>query len=77
MCHSPKLSARAGVINPVQTKVGGLSLALKVLPRFLFDTAARSPKHPRVPSTPTPASTQQAPATGLRVTWFGHSSTFS
>lgn len=62
-------------VNPVPTKVGGLSLALKVLPRFLFDTAARSPNHPLGPFHTDPRVYETSPASGLRITWFGHAST--
>jgi hypothetical protein len=32
-------------VNPVPTKVGGLSLMFKIGPRFFLGAAARSPKH--------------------------------
>lgn len=62
-------------LNPVPTSIGGLSLMLKVLPRFLLESKAkRSPSQPIGPFRTDPAIYQAAPATGLRVTWFGHSS---
>jgi L-ascorbate metabolism protein UlaG (beta-lactamase superfamily) len=61
-------------LNPVPTKVGGLSLMFKVGPRILFGGAARSPKR-----TPGPFHTnhrlyETGPRSGLRITWFGHAS---
>ena len=62
-------------LNPVPTSVGGLSTALKVLPKFLFGSKAkRSPQQPVGPFGTDPLLYQTPPATGLRVTWFGHSS---
>ena len=59
---------------PVPTKLGGLRMMLKVLPMYLRNTAE---KFPRVPPGPflTDASVYRTePESGLRVTWFGHSS---
>ena len=62
-------------LNPVPTTVGGFSTALKVLPEFLFgDRAKRSPQQPVGPFRTDPLLYQTPSATGLRVTWFGHSS---
>ncbi|SEF75844.1 L-ascorbate metabolism protein UlaG, beta-lactamase superfamily [Bryocella elongata] len=61
--------------NPVPTAIGGFSTMWKVLPEFLFNRgkAYREPKGPLGPF-PTPAEVYAtAPASGLRVTWFGHS----
>ena len=61
-------------LNPVPTQVGGLSLALKLLPRFLFGREERVPRTP-LPGFQTDASVySMPPESGLRVTWFGHSS---
>jgi L-ascorbate metabolism protein UlaG (beta-lactamase superfamily) len=60
--------------NPVPTKVGGLSTFFKVGPRFFLDTAARSPQHPLGPFHTDHRIYAQPPASGLRITWFGHSS---
>jgi L-ascorbate metabolism protein UlaG (beta-lactamase superfamily) len=61
-------------LNPVETAVGGFSTIFKVLPLFLRNRAERVPKR-----TPGPFATDvqvygTAPASGLRVTWMGHSS---
>jgi len=62
-------------VNPVPTKVGGLSLMFKVGPRFFFGAAARSPRHPLGPFHTDPRVYATGPKSGLRITWFGHSST--
>jgi L-ascorbate metabolism protein UlaG (beta-lactamase superfamily) len=61
-------------LNPVPTSLGGISLMLKTGPKFFFGAAARSPK-----TVPGPFRTDRRifstpPQSGLRVTWFGHSS---
>src|ERR1700684_3745592 len=61
-------------INPVPTKVGGLSLMFKVGPRFFFGAAARSPRHAPGPFHTDPRVYATSPRSGLRITWFGHSS---
>jgi L-ascorbate metabolism protein UlaG (beta-lactamase superfamily) len=61
-------------VNPVPTKIGGLSTIFKVLPRFFLDTKARSPRHALGPFHTDSSLYQTPPNSGLRVTWFGHSS---
>ena len=62
-------------LNPVPTSVGDFSIMLKVIPRYLFESKARrSPNKPIGPFRTDAASYQEQSATGLRVTWFGHSS---
>jgi L-ascorbate metabolism protein UlaG (beta-lactamase superfamily) len=61
-------------VNPVPTAVGGLSTIFKVGPRFFFDGAARSPRHPLGPFRTDARAYQTSPDSGLRITWFGHSS---
>jgi len=60
-------------VNPVPTMVGGPSLFFKVLPRFIFRAADRSPQQPLGPFTTDPAVFATKPASGLRITWMGHS----
>jgi L-ascorbate metabolism protein UlaG (beta-lactamase superfamily) len=60
-------------LNPVPTKVGGISIMFKVGPRFFLETAARSPKFPPGPFHTDATIFATAPNSGLRVTWFGHS----
>src|SRR6202161_4618802 len=61
-------------INPVSTKVGGLSLMFKMGPRFFFGAASRSPSHSLGPFHTDPRIYATSPQSGLRVTWLGHSS---
>jgi L-ascorbate metabolism protein UlaG (beta-lactamase superfamily) len=61
-------------LNPVPTSVGGISIMFKVGPSFFLDTAARSPKTPPGPFKTDPGAYDASPQSGLRVTWFGHSS---
>jgi L-ascorbate metabolism protein UlaG (beta-lactamase superfamily) len=61
-------------LNPVPTAIGGLSTALKVFPEYLRNKQHTEPAHPLGPFTTDPALYATPPATGLRVTWFGHSS---
>ncbi len=60
--------------NPVPTSVGGLSVMFKVGPRFFLDTASRSPRQPLGPFITDPRAYATEPLSGLRITWFGHSS---
>lgn len=62
-------------LNPEPTSVGGISMMFKVLPYFLFDrTADRKPAQPLGPFHTDLSLYQATPGSGLRVTWFGHSS---
>jgi L-ascorbate metabolism protein UlaG (beta-lactamase superfamily) len=61
-------------INPVPTKVAGLSLMFKIGPRFFFGAAARSPRHAPGPFHTDARIYATSPQSGLRVTWLGHSS---
>jgi hypothetical protein len=60
-------------LNPVATAVGGLSIALKVLPQYLSNKAQVEPKKPLGPFTTDARVFGTEPESGLRVTWFGHS----
>ena len=60
--------------NPVPTGVGGISTIFKVGPRFFTGTAARSPQRPLGPFRTDPSIYLREPESGLRVTWFGNSS---
>lgn len=61
-------------LNPVPTSVGGISLIFKIGPRFFTGAAARSPQLPLGPFRTDPKIYATSPASGLRITWFGHSS---
>lgn len=61
-------------VNPVPTAIGGFRLMLKLLPLYLRNKQETEPWVP-LPHFRTDAREyEQAPASGLRVTWFGHSS---
>ena len=61
-------------LNPVPTLVGTGSTMLKAFYRLLIGREERVPKTPIGPFHTDAALYQQPPQTGLRVTWFGHSS---
>ena len=60
-------------LNPVPTTVGSISMMFKIIPEFFFGAAARSPQSPPGPFRTDPRVYQMRPASGLRITWFGHS----
>ncbi len=59
--------------SPVPTAIGGLGVVFKVLPLYLRDRAEREPKTLLGPFETDASVYGTAPASGLRVTWFGHS----
>jgi L-ascorbate metabolism protein UlaG (beta-lactamase superfamily) len=61
-------------LNPVPTTVGGFGMIFKVLPLFLTNKEERVPRQPLGPFKTDASLYAVAPASGLRVTWFGHSS---
>jgi L-ascorbate metabolism protein UlaG (beta-lactamase superfamily) len=61
-------------VNPVPTKIGGFSMALKVLPQYLRNREETEPRQPLGPFHTDARVFATPPASGLRVTWFGHSS---
>ena len=56
------------------TELGGFGLVFKVLPLYLRNKAEREPKMPLGPFRTDVRVYRRPPASGLRVTWFGHSS---
>jgi L-ascorbate metabolism protein UlaG (beta-lactamase superfamily) len=60
-------------LNPVPTKVGGLSTIFKIGPEFFLGAKARSPNRPLGPFHTDPAVYLTEPHSGLRITWMGHS----
>jgi len=60
--------------NPVPTQVGGLSVMFKVFPQYLRSTEEKSPIFPVGPFKTDATVYLTPPESGLRVTWFGHSS---
>ena len=71
-----KPAARDGrkFVNPVPTQVAGPLLLFKIGPRLFLGKAARSPKSPPGPFHTDPRVYAESPQSGLRITWFGHSS---
>jgi L-ascorbate metabolism protein UlaG (beta-lactamase superfamily) len=61
--------------NPVPTAIGGFSTILKVLPLYLSNKEEKTPREPLGPFRTDARIYAAAPESGLRVTWFGHSST--
>ena len=61
-------------LNPVETGVGGLSMMFKILPLYLKNKEERAPKIALGPFRTDAALYLRPPASGLRVTWMGHSS---
>jgi L-ascorbate metabolism protein UlaG (beta-lactamase superfamily) len=61
-------------LNPVPTTVGGFGIFFKVLPLYFSNKAETEPKIPLGPFRTDVRAYRQAPESGLRVTWFGHSS---
>jgi L-ascorbate metabolism protein UlaG (beta-lactamase superfamily) len=70
-----KRAEKAGgkFLNPVPTVIGGFSMIFKVLPLYLKNRAEVEPKRPLGPFRTDAGVYRTAPASGLRVTWFGHS----
>ncbi len=61
-------------LNPIPTEMGNFSLILKVLPLYLKNRAETEPKQQLGPFRTDPRVYADPPASGLRLTWFGHSS---
>jgi L-ascorbate metabolism protein UlaG (beta-lactamase superfamily) len=61
-------------LNPVPTRVGGLSLMFKALPLYLQNREETEPKRALGPFRTDRRVYERAPQSGVRVTWFGHSS---
>lgn len=60
-------------LNPVPTDMPAGKLMVKLLPLYLSNSAETEPKRRLGPFTTDTALYQTAPASGLRITWFGHS----
>jgi L-ascorbate metabolism protein UlaG (beta-lactamase superfamily) len=61
-------------LNPVPTSVGDWSLFIKVMYLYFTNKEERTPKGPLGPYRTDSGVYERPPASGLRVTWFGHSS---
>lgn len=60
-------------LNPSPAKVGGFGVVFKVLPQYVKNQAEVEPKRPMGPFRTNAQAYATPPASGLRVTWFGHS----
>lgn len=70
----PAVQVERRYLNPVPTKVGGWSTLWKALPLYFRNKEEKFPKTPLGPFR-TDARIYETPvASGLRVTWMGHSS---
>ena len=71
-----KRAVRKGVKfqNPVETRVGGIGMALKILPLYLANKEERVPAEALGPFRTDAQLYLVPPSTGLRVTWMGHAS---
>lgn len=72
MLLQPALRNGRRYLNPVPTKVGGLSTIFKVGPQFFLGAKARSPHRPLGPFHTDSAIYTTEPRSGLRITWMGH-----
>jgi len=59
--------------NPVQTGVGGFKTIWKALPQLLFNKEQKVPRRSLGPFFTDASAYATAPASGLRITWMGHS----
>jgi L-ascorbate metabolism protein UlaG (beta-lactamase superfamily) len=70
--HSAKLGRK--YVNPVPTVVGGPGMIFRVLAKMLANRKVRVPRRRLGPFRTDTRLYQTAPASGLRITWIGHSS---
>jgi L-ascorbate metabolism protein UlaG (beta-lactamase superfamily) len=61
--------------NPIPTAVAGPGMMLKILRLYITNKEERFPRQPLGPFRTSSRTYEHAPASGLRVTWMGHSST--
>ena len=61
-------------LNPVETEMAGFGLMLKLIPMYLSNKQEVEPKTALGPFRTDASVYAREPASGLRVTWFGHSS---
>ena len=71
--HAQKQGSK--FLNPIPTEVGGFRTITKVLPLYINNKAETEPKVPLGPFRTDVGVYAAEPASGLRITWFGHSST--
>lgn len=66
---------RRRFVNPLPTSVGGWATMRKALPLYFSNKEEKSPRNQLGPFRTDPAVYEAPPASGLRLTWMGHSST--
>ena len=69
----PSRRVRGKFQNPVPTQVGTLRLIFKAMPLYIKNHEQRTPLVMPGPFVTEPNVFRDAPQSGLRVTWFGHS----
>jgi L-ascorbate metabolism protein UlaG (beta-lactamase superfamily) len=60
--------------NPVETKMSTVAMLPKIIQLYLTNKDERKPRQPLGPFRTDARVYEQAPASGLRITWMGHSS---
>ena len=73
MLHKARLKGKQ-YLNPIPTSVGGWSTSIAILRRYLTEREERTPREPLGPFQTDLRTYDNPPASGLRVTWMGHSS---
>jgi L-ascorbate metabolism protein UlaG (beta-lactamase superfamily) len=74
MFLKPALKIGSKFQNPIETHIGGSGMMLKIMPLYLTNKEERFPARPLGPFHTEPATYKHPPTSGLRITWFGHSS---
>lgn len=69
----PARKQKGKYLNPVPTSLGTLKLLFKAMPLYIQNHEQRTPASPIGPFSTAPSAFSSPPASGLRVTWFGHS----
>jgi len=61
-------------LNPIPTDAGGFGKLIPILREYYTNTAETTPKRSLGPFKTNPSIYKKKPASGLRITWIGHSS---
>ena len=69
----PSRRVNGKFLNPLPTAVGTLKLVFKAMPLYIRNHEQRNPAVPPGPFRTAAQIFANAPASGLRITWFGHS----
>lgn len=71
----PAVLSQRRFLNPLPTSVGGWETMRKALPLYFSNKEEKSPRTPPGPFQTDASVYVTPPASGLRITWMGHSST--